>query len=407
MKYEFSARAHTLLSSPLLSIRTQTRRSTLISLAEELPAEELFPLSLLAETASTVISADASALQYGDPEGYGPLRDWLTGDWLKGKGVAAPEGGVLLTTGSQQAIDLLSRVYIDPGDRVLVENPTSPGFLQALRMQGAVIIPVQGDRDGLLPEHLRTQIRQHRPKMLFATPSYTNPSGILWSLERRKEVLELCIRNNVLIVEDDSYGDLHFQRAGAGGSPAVRYPSLYALENVSQGGHVLYIGSFSKTVAPALRTGWAAGSRELIGMMTAAKQMADWQSSSLNQRLLHHLLDVTAFDLREHIALLNREYNTRLKLMAELLKRPAWKNSDYALPEGGMFLWVSLPEGLDAMILLKASLAKGVAFLPGQLCSVNGGGNRIRLNFSHPGRDELLLGMNLMSEAVTEFTARS
>ncbi|MEK3876309.1 aminotransferase-like domain-containing protein [Paenibacillus sp. FSL M7-0420] len=405
MKYEFSSRAHTLLSSPLLSIRKETRRGTLISLAEELPAEELFPLSLLSEAASTVISTDASALQYGEPEGYGPLREWLTGDWLRSKGVAVADGGVLLTTGSQQAIDLLCRVYIDPGDHVLVENPTSPGILQALRMQGAVIIPVQGDGDGLLPDHLRRTIRSYRPKMLFAAPSFTNPSGVLWSLARRQEILELCISHNVLIVEDDSYGDLHFQRSE--GHPSKKYPTLYALENVSEGGHVLYIGSFSKTVAPALRTGWAAGSRELIGMMAAAKQMADWQSSSLNQRLLHHLLSVSAFDLREHIALLNREYNTRLKLMAELLKRPAWKNSVYDMPAGGMFLWVSLPEGLDAMALLRASLTKGVAFLPGPLCSVSGGSDRIRLNFSHPGRDELLLGMNLMSEAVTEFTARS
>lgn len=213
MKYEFSSRAHTLLSSPLLSIRKETRRGTLISLAEELPAEELFPLSLLSEAASTVISTDASALQYGEPEGYGPLREWLTGDWLRSKGVAVTEGGVLLTTGSQQAIDLLSRVYIDPGDHVLVENPTSPGILQALRMQGAVIIPVQGDGDGLLPDHLRRTIRSYRPKMLFAAPSFTNPSGVLWSLARRQEILELCISHNVLIVEDDSYGDLHFQRS--------------------------------------------------------------------------------------------------------------------------------------------------------------------------------------------------
>jgi 2-aminoadipate transaminase len=142
-------------------------------------------------------------------------------------------------------------------------------------------------------------------------------------------------------------------------------------------------------------------------MMAAAKQMADWQSSALNQRLLHHLLDVTAFDLREHIAQLNREYNTRLKLMVELLKRSAWKGSSYDLPSGGMFLWVSPPEGMDVMALLKCALGKGVAFLPGPLCSVDGSGNHIRLNFSHPGRDELLLGMNLMSEAVKEFTARS
>lgn len=406
MKYDFSARAHTLLSSQLLSIRSETRRGSMISLAEELPAEELFPLSLLAETASTVISADAGALQYGEPEGYGPLRDWLAGDWLKSKGVTVAEGGMLLTTGSQQAIDLLSRVYIDPGDTVLVENPTSPGFLQALRMQGAVIIPVEGDRDGLLPDQLREQIMLHRPKMLYAAPSFTNPSGVLWSLQRRQEVLELCIRHSVLIVEDDSYGDLHFQRDQE--SLAARFPSLYALENVTGGGHVLYIGSFSKTVAPALRTGWAAGSRALIAMMTAAKQMADWQSSTLNQRLLHHLLDVSAFDLREHIKLLNREYHTRFKLMTELLKRPAWRHSTYNAPDGGMFLWVSLPDGMDVQALLRCALGKGVAFLPGPLCSVDDSGSRyMRLNFTHPGRDELLLGMNLMSEAVTEFTARS
>ncbi|AKG34028.1 aminotransferase-like domain-containing protein [Paenibacillus durus] len=405
MKYDFSARTHTLMTSPLLSIRTQTRRGSIISLAEELPAEELFPLSLLAEAASTVISADAQALQYGDPEGYGPLREWLENDWLRGKGVHIPPGGVLLTTGSQQAVDLLSRVYIDPGDRVLVENPTSPGFLQVLRMQGAVIIPVESDRDGLLPEHLRELIVAHRPKALFAAPSFTNPSGILWSLERRREVLELCISHNVLIVEDDSYGDLHFQRQNR---IASKYPSLYALENAGEGGHVLYIGSFSKTVAPALRTGWAAGSRELIGVMAAAKGMADWQSSSLNQRLLYHLLHVSAFDLREHIAMLNREYDTRLKLMVELLKRPAWKDCTYHLPSGGMFLWVSLPDGLDALVLLKNALRKGVAYLPGPLCTADGSGSRyIRLNFSHPGRDELLLGMNLMSEAISEFTARS
>ena len=405
MKYEFSARAHTLQSSPLLSIRTQMRRGSLISLAEELPAEELFPLSLLAEAASNVITANAEALQYGDPAGYGPLREWLIGDWFTSKGVSVNEGGVLLTTGSQQAVDLLSRVYLDSGDRVLVEHPTSPGCLQALRMQGALIIPVQGDKEGLEPDHLLAQIKKYRPKMLFAAPSFSNPSGVLWSLERRKEVLELCAAHNVLIVEDDSYGDLHFGKYDQ--HPARKYPSLYALENVSKGGHVLYIGSFSKTVAPALRTGWAAGSPELISMMSAAKGMADWQSSPLNQRLLYHLLDASSFDLREHIALLNREYNTRLKLMAELLKRPAWKGSAYELPFGGMFLWVRLPEGLDSNALLKCALSKGVAFLPGSLCCVEGGGEYIRLNFSHPGRDELLLGMNLMSEAVTEFTARS
>lgn len=407
MEYRFSSRAHTLLSSPLLGIRTRMRRGQIISLAEELPAEELFPLPLLAEAATAVISADGAALQYGDPEGYGPLREWLAGDWLRSKGVAFAEDEVLLTTGSQQAVDLLCRVYVDPGDRVLVENPTSPGCLQALRMQGAVIVPVNGDGEGLLPDQLTEQIRMHRPKMLFAAPSFSNPSGVLWSKERRSEVLELCVKHDVLIVEDDSYGDLHFRRYDR--PPSFEYPSLCAMENGGRGGHVLYIGSFSKTVAPALRTGWAAGNRELISVMAAAKGMADWQSSTLNQQLLYHLLDVTAFDLREHIAALNREYHTRLKLMAELLKRPAWRNCRFQVPHGGMFLWVALPPGLEANALLRAALPKGAAFLPGTLCSPEPGAadGYIRLNFTHPGRDELLLGMNLLSEAINEFTARS
>ncbi|GAF06236.1 transcriptional regulator [Paenibacillus pini JCM 16418] len=142
--------------------------------------------------------------------------------------------------------------------------------------------------------------------------------------------------------------------------------------------------------------------------MVAAKQLADWQSSNLNQRLLHYMLESSSFDIHEHIKLLNREYETRLKLMLELLKRPAWKGSSFDAPIGGMFVWVKLPEGLDSIALLKCSLDKGVSFLPGTLCyAENEGKDSIRLNFTHPGRDELLLGMNLISEAITEFTARS
>lgn len=404
VQYSFASRAQTLLSSPLRSIRELAKRDSFISLAEELPAEELFPLPSLAEAASSVLNTDRRSLQYGEAEGYGPLREWLSRDWSRCKNMNMSPEQILLTTGTQQALDLLIRVYVDPGDSVLVENPTSPGVLQVLRLQGARIIPVEGDCRGILPDSLEALIKVHHPKLLLAAPNFTNPTGVLWSLERRKEVLRLCEAHDVLIVEDDSVGELYFPQGG--GSPP-QLPSLISLEE-KQGDHVLYVGSFSKTVAPALRTGWAAGNRKIIEMMTAVKQMADWQSSMLNHRLLHHLLESKYFNYDEHILMLNREYGTRLKLMVELLKRSAWKDATYEVPSGGMFLWVTLPPGLNGDALLKASLLKGVSFLPGSMCSPGDEANEcIRLNFTHPGRDELLLGMNLISEAVMEFTARS
>ncbi|MGF9698155.1 MULTISPECIES: PLP-dependent aminotransferase family protein [Paenibacillus] len=407
MKYFFASRTNRLLSSPLRDIREMSGRDYFISLAEELPAEELFPFKLLEEAAVSVFSSGPSALQYGEPAGYRPLREWLGKDWNIRKDIRTVPEQILLTTGTQQAIDLVMRLLLEPGDSVLVEHPTSPGCLEVLEMQGAKIVPVLGDSDGILPDLLEHHMQQLRPKLLFAAPSFSNPTGILWSMERREAVLDLCSRYGVLLVEDDSYGELHFD--GLETADFYRkFPSLFALDTADQGGHVLYIGSFSKTVAPALRTGWAAGHPALIQAMASVKRIADGQSSPMNQRLLYQLLAQSPFKWSDHLSMLNREYKIRLKLMLELLKRPGWKGVQYTIPKGGMYLWVQLPEGLDSGALLKVALSKGVSFLPGSLCSTGVPDQRhIRLNFSHPGRDELLLGMNLISEAISEFTARN
>ncbi|MFS0870105.1 PLP-dependent aminotransferase family protein [Paenibacillus xylanilyticus] len=407
MKYFFASRTNRLLSSPLRDIREMSGRDYFISLAEELPAEELFPFKLLEEAAVSVFSSGPSALQYGEPAGYRPLREWLGKDWNIRKDIRTVPEQILLTTGTQQAIDLVMRLLLEPGDSVLVEYPTSPGCLEVLEMQGAKIVPVLGDSDGILPDLLEHHMQQLRPKLLFAAPSFSNPTGILWSMERREAVLDLCSRYGVLLVEDDSYGELHFD--GLETADFYRkFPSLFALDTADQGGHVLYIGSFSKTVAPALRTGWAAGHPALIQAMASVKRIADGQSSPMNQRLLYQLLAQSPFKWSDHLSMLNREYKIRLKLMLELLKRPGWKGVQYTIPKGGMYLWVQLPEGLDSGALLKVALSKGVSFLPGSLCSTGVPDQRhIRLNFSHPGRDELLLGMNLISEAISEFTARN
>ncbi|KOS01255.1 MULTISPECIES: PLP-dependent aminotransferase family protein [Paenibacillus] len=417
MQYSFASRTAAMLASPVRHIRENARRHSFISLAEELPAQELFPVKLLEEAAHDVFGSGPDALQYGEPEGYFPLRAWLAGEWEQRKGVRVPPGQILLTTGSQQAIDLIIRLMVDERDPVLVENPTSPGCLQVLSMQGAQIVPVESDGEGVIPDKLEALMIRYRPKLFFATPTFTNPTGSLWSAARRQEILDLCRHHEVLVVEDDSYGELHFKQKnefhdksphGQSRKFAETYPSLFALDHAGQGGQVLYIGSFNKTVAPALRTGWAAGPAPLIEGMYALKQLADMQSSTMNQRLLFQLLTSSRFQWHEHLAMLNKEYSTRLQLILELLKRPFWKDVTYHIPSGGMYVWVQLPDGLDSALLLKAALPKGVAFMPGALCAVGSeGASHIRLNFSHPGREQLLMGMNLIGETISEFTARS
>lgn len=404
MRYSFASRTVSLLSSPLRQIRENARLNSFISLAEELPAQELFPVKLLEEAAQDVLASGPDVLQYGESEGFRPLREWLAAEWEGRKNAMIDPAQVLLTTGTQQAIDLVARLMVDEGDSVLVENPTSPGCLQVLSMQGARVIPAVSDEKGLLVHKLEQQMKLHRPKLLFAAPTFSNPTGGVWDLGRRQDVLDLCRRYSVLFVEDDSYGelDLNLKRGEA------HHPSLFALDDGGRGGQVLYIGSFSKTIAPALRTGWAAGAAPVIEGMTALKQLADTQSSTMNQRLLHRLLTGPPFNWHDHLALLNKEYATRLKLMLELLKRPLWKEVTWRVPEGGMYVWARLPEGLDSAMLLKAALPKGVAFMPGGLCTAGKeGASYIRLNFSHPGRDELFMGMNLIGETIAEFTARS
>lgn len=401
MQYSYATRTAALLASPLRHIRDHARRHSFISLAEELPAQELFPVKLLDEAAHEVLTSGPAVLQYGDPEGYLPLREWLTAEWKSRKGMSVDPRQVLLTTGTQQAIDLVVRLMVDAEDPVLIEQPGSPGSLQVLSMQGARLIPVQAGAQGTDLEELERRMAADRPKLFIAAPSFSNPTGFLWTLEQRQQILSLCQKYNVLLVEDDSYGELHLHQ-----NEQIP-PSVAALDDEGRGGHVLYIGSFSKTIAPGLRTGWVTGHSSLIEGMSALKQLADMQSSSMNQRLLHHLLTDHRFRWHDHLELLNREYRVRLKLMLELLKRPFWKEVTYHVPEGGMYMWVRLPEGLESAALLKAVMPKGVAFMPGALCTTGNSGNSyIRLNFSHPGREELLMGMNLIGETITEFTVR-
>jgi 2-aminoadipate transaminase len=299
MNYTFSSFTDGLKSSAVRDILKLTQGNAVISLAGGLPAEEHFPIEAVKEAFERVFQhGGKSSLQYGLTEGYTPLREAICQRMAK-KGASVKPENMLITTGSQQAIYLLTRIYMSAGDVVLVENPTYLAALQIFQASGVRVVGVEADQDGMLLDDLEAKLKRHRPKMVYVTPTFANPTGKVWSLERRKGLLALCKPNNVLILEDDPYGEIQFDEK-------AEYPSIFSLDDHPEGSAVMYTSTFSKTVVPALRTGWIIGDSRVIAQMAKAKQAVDLHSSTLDQQALHQLL--THFDLDAHIRTIRNEY---------------------------------------------------------------------------------------------------
>lgn len=398
MEYNFSSRVAGLRSSAVRDILKLTQGKEMISFAGGLPAEELFPVEAVRAAANQVFAAGSGALQYGLTEGYLPLREQLS-ERMAAKGMLAGADEIVLTTGSQQAIDLLVQVLTEPGDTVLVEKPTYLAGLQVFALRGLNVVAADSDEHGMVPESAAELIRRHRPKLMYAVPTFGNPTGRVWSLERRRAMLELCKRHGMLIIEDDPYGDIKFHAEEA-------YPTLFALDGPAQNGSVLYTSTFSKTVAPALRTGWAMGDSRVMRVVAKAKQAADLHSSTTDQQILSRLLH--DFDLDAHIAVISREYGARMLEMHGLLLRQALPDVAWSPPKGGMFLWLELPDGLDAEALLRCAVRKGVAFVPGSsFYASEPKRNTARLNYTHNSGAAMAQGVERLAEAIGEFTVRS
>ncbi|OXS58419.1 aminotransferase [Cohnella sp. CIP 111063] len=392
MNYRYSKRLDSFSSSAVREILKLTQRKSIISFAGGLPAEEHFPVAAIGEAFERVLAAGNKALQYGLTEGYLPLRESIC-KWMEPKGVTITPDDLLITTGSQQAIDLLTRIYIDPGDVILVEKPTYLSALQVFRSYGATLVSVEADEDGMVLDDLAAKLKEHSPKLVYVIPTFSNPTGKAWSLERRKGVLELCRASDALILEDDPYGELKF------GDASVTYPSLFSLDEHPQGSCVVYTSTFSKTVAPALRTGWVMADPEVIRHLARAKQAADLHSSSLDQQALHQLIE--HFDLAGHIEFVRKEYEARMRQMAELLSQQQWPGVTWNEPKGGMFFWLELPESIDTGELLKTAVDLGVAFVPGVSFFADGSGrNTMRLNFTHTDFEGTVAGMKRLNQAM-------
>lgn len=399
MKINYADMTNHLGSSAVRDILKITQGKDIISLAGGLPAEELFPAEAIREAYSRVLTGDSSALQYGLTEGYLPLREQIAAR-LGQQGIPVSSDEMILTTGSQQAIDLLCRILLDPGDTVLVEAPTYLAALQVLGSYRADIQVVKSDEEGLLPEHLEEQLRVHRPKLLYAVPTFNNPSGATWSKVRREQVVELCRKYGVLMLEDNPYGEIRFDE-----SPGAYPPTLAAIDrNLGGDPCVVYTGTFSKIVAPGLRTGWIVGPAELVKMIARAKQAADLHSSTIDQRALHELL--RTFDLEGHIRLVSREYKSRMQLLSAELASQNWQDTSFLEPRG-MFLWLSLPARIHTAELLPLAVEQGVAFVPGEVFySEQPMKNTMRLNFTHTRPELLPLAVQRLSTALSRYEER-
>lgn len=391
MEYAFAQRTRNFESSAVRDILKVVGQGNIISFAGGLPDDDLFPLDAVEEAYKRVFEEGKHTMQYGLTEGFTPLREALADRMAARKQVRMEAENILLTTGSQQAIDLFARIMLNPGDIVLTEDPTYLAALQVFQSYEAHVVPVASDAFGMLPEDLEEKMKTHRPKFVYVVPTFSNPRGTVWSIERRKELLRLAKTYNVIIFEDDPYGEIQFDET-------VSYTPIAALDN---GETVLYTSTFSKTVVPALRTGWVMGPLPIIRMMAQAKQAADLHSSSIDQQALYHLL--RHFDLDTHIAGLRVVYKERMQVMLNQLQRPNLPGLEYVVPQGGMFFWVALHESINTRELLPKAVENGVAYVPGAPFYVNEPKyNTFRLNYTHSVPEKIEYGMSQLMQVLEE-----
>ncbi|GAC1524104.1 MAG: PLP-dependent aminotransferase family protein [Chloroflexota bacterium] len=375
-----------------------TERPRFISFAGGLPAPELFPTEKVASVCQDILRESGPvALQYSATEGYRPLRE-LIAQRMRSDGVKITTDNVLITTGSQQAIDLLGKILIDPGDAVVVESPTYLAALQAWRAYEADFVGVVSDECGMDVDRLETMMHR-RTKIIYCLPNFQNPGGVTLSEERRKQLVEVSRRYGVALIEDDPYRDLRFE-----GDHLSR---LITLESAMHGGHGEYSGNvvslstFSKILAPGLRVGWVIAAAEVIAQLTQAKQGTDLHTSTLDQMIAHEMLR-SGF-LEDHKRVIAGAYRERRDAMLEALAHEFPSDARWTRPQGGMFLWVELPPSIDATDLLTKAMERRVAFVPGQAFHVDGRGhNTMRLNFSNSTPAQIREGVGLLGRALQQ-----
>lgn len=379
MTWPLSQRALKLTSSAIREILKVTERSEVTSFAGGLPSAATFPVQRLQQACNDILSTDAAAaLQYAPTEGYLPLREWIA-KRHSSDAVKIEVDQVLVTTGSQQALDLLGKILIDPDSRVLVETPTYLGALQAFSLSEPEYISVASDDEGVIPSAL-TPAMTRGARFMYCQPNFQNPTGRRLPLERRKELVRVMREAGVLIIEDDPYGAL-----------AYRGDALPPLLSMNPQG-VVYLGSFSKVLAPGLRVGYLIAPVELHHKLVQAKQAADLHTPGFTQRIEYEVIRNGFLDT--HIPEIRKRYAGQCRVMLDALKEHFPSNVHWNEPAGGMFIWVKLPAGIDSAKLLDKAIAENVAFVPGAPFFANDPqSNTLRLSFVTVSPEKIRAGI--------------
>lgn len=395
----YALRTHGMTSNIIRELLKLTQKPELISFAGGLPAAEYFPVDRFQAACQQVLAEQAhQALQYSTTEGYSPLREFIAARMCAHDMCVGPEN-VLITSGSQQALSLIGALFINPGDRVLVEQPTYLGALQAFLTYQAQYTSVPADDDGIVTDAVPAALR-HGPKFMYVLPNFQNPAGVTISADRREALVRIAHEQGVPIIEDDPYGQLRFE--GEALTPIVAVDAaLNGAPGESYTGNVLYLSTFSKTLAPGLRTAWVVGPEDVIARLTQLKQGADLHTSTLNQMVIYAVARDGFLD--EHIAHLRDVYRARRDAMLAALERYAPDGVSWTHPQGGLFLWVRLPDGLSDRALFEAAVARNVAFVPGSaFFTLPDPPPCARLNFSMMSEDRIEEGIRRLCATIND-----
>ncbi len=390
MEHLFTNRAINTPKSFLREIMKAIKQSDVISFAGGLPNPAFFPVEEIAEASVQALAQDGpNVLQYNVTEGHLPLRRYIADRYRQRYGMQVDPAEILITNGSQQGLDLIGKVFLDKEDQVIMEQPGYLGAIQSFSMYEATFLPVPLLNDGIDLALLEQTLQENKPKLFYTVSNFQNPSGLTYSQEKRKAVADLLRNYGVLLVEDDPYGELRF--AGED------MPSIRAY--LGEGGVLL--GSFSKVVAPGMRMGWVCASPIIMEKLVVAKQAADLHSNFFTQCILYQYLKDN--DLDSRINQIKSLYKTQRDVMIAMLEEHFPADIDYVTPDGGMFLWLTLPQELSAMELFELATTLKVAFVPGQAFFVDGSGqNTLRLSYSNTPESKIKEGMKRLAEAIAQ-----
>ena len=391
----FASRMREMRSSAMRDMMAVTERPEVISLAGGLPDTSTFPPETFAAVAQRIAAEScAKALQYGPTEGLAEVKECIA-EVMAAEGMHVDGDDLIVTTGGQQVLDLVTRTLIDPGDVVIAEGPTYPGAVQAFSSYQAHVVQIDVDERGmrvdLLEETLdRLEREGRRPKFIYTVPSFQNPAGVTLSLERRRALVEIAQRRELLVLEDNPYGLLRYE-----GGPE---PTLRALDG---GLYVMYLGTFSKILSPGIRLGWVAAPPPVLEKINLGKQAADLCTSTLSQLMVCAYFEESRW--REYVDSLTEVYRARRDTMLDALAEFFPAEAEWTRPAGGLFIWVTLPDFIDTTDLLARALRENVAFVPGEGAYLDGRGrSSMRLNFSGSDEDAVREGVRRIGKVVSE-----